>query len=45
MPISGVPMFVEFVILGIAKTTDVLRVSNEAGEVTELSKYTLSKIF
>ena len=45
MPIYCVPMFVEFVILGVAKTTDVLSVSNEAGELTELSKYTLSKIF
>ena len=45
MPIYCVPMFVEFVILGVAKTADVLSVSNEAGELTELSKYILSKIF
>ena len=45
MPIYCVPMFVEFVILGVAKTTPFLSVSNEAGELMELSKYTLSKIF
>ena len=45
MPIYCVPMFVEFVILGVAKTTPFLSVSNEAGELTELSKYILSKIF
>ena len=44
MPIYCVPMFVEFVILGVAKTTPFLSVSNEAGELMELNKYTLSKI-